>query len=450
MEIVKLEINYMKSPLLRLVQRLVFISPFLYPAYFLRFTVAGIPFTVTEIFIYVLFVLWVVELIRDRKIIIWDKRTRHYWYAVFLLFIGATLGVLYAPDFLQLPSGEILNAKRATLGIWKGWVVAPMLYFAVLTQVLKSQKDVEKILRLFVYSAVLVSVMAYGLGLFSEGVTIDFRLRGFYESANYLALYLVPAVLINIYFVLKRQSPPASQDVINISTLVILVYSLFFTQSYAGIIGVFGALGLFVLYLAIKVPKFRKKAIGAILLLMAIFITIILTQLNAPKFKQFLDCKNRSSTSVRLEIYQTSWDLVKKHPVIGHGPGLFQANYQIQAPETLERAPLEWNMPHPHNIFLGFWMNAGLLGLIAFLALLIFVHRPFTYPLIALWGTVIHGLFDMPFWKNDLAMIFWLLIAAILILQKHETHPAKLPARKTVRRSALGAKKSAIRKKRKA
>jgi len=438
----------MNSPLLRLVQRLVFISPFLYPAYFLRFAVAGIPFTVTEIFIYVLFGLWVAELIRDRKIVIWDQRTRRYWYAVFLLFIGATLGVLYAPEFLQLPSGEILNAKLTTLGVWKGWVVAPMLYFAVLTQVLKSQKDVEKILRMFVYSAVLVSLLAYGLGLFSKGVTIDFRLRGFYESANYLALYLVPAILINIYFVLRRQSPPTKQDVINISTLVILVYSLFFTQSYAGIIGVFGSLGLFVLYLAIKIPKFRKKGIGAIFLLVAIFIVIILSQLNAPKFKQFLDYKNRSSTSVRLEIYQTSWDLLKEHPVIGHGPGLFQANYQIQAPKTLERAPLEWNMPHPHNIFLGFWMNAGLLGLIAFLALLIFVHRPFTYPLIALWGIVIHGLFDMPFWKNDLAMIFWLIIASILILQKHATHPIKKPASKIARRSAGSIKKSAVRKKR--
>ena len=378
----------------------------------------GIPFTALEVFIYMLFGLWIIELIRDRNIVIWDKKTRKYWYAVFFIFIGATIGVMTAPDFLTLPSGEILNAKRTTLGIWKGWVVAPMLYFAVLTQILKSQKDIEKILRMFVYSATLICLTAYVLGLFGEGVTIDLRLRGFYESANYLALYIVPAVLINIYFVLGRTYPIKKQDYIDLSTLVILVHSLFFTQSYAGIIGVFGALGLYAFYHMLQNPKQRKKIGLSLLALGLTFIVIVLTQLNAPKFRQFLDWENRSSTSVRLEIYQTSLELVKKNPIIGVGPGLFQANYQIQALETLGHAPLEWNMPHSHNIFIGFWLNAGLIGLIAFIFILVFCHKPFTYPLIALWGIIIHGLFDMPFWKNDLAMIFWLIIASVLVLQK--------------------------------
>lgn len=427
----------MQSKLLNIVRKLVFISPLLYPAYFLRFEVLGIPFTALEVFIYLLFGLWIIELIRDRKIITWDKKTRRYWYAAFFILLGATIGAVVAPDFLTLPSGEILNAKKVTLGIWKGWVIAPILYFAVLTQTLKSQRDVEKILRMFVYSAALVCLFAYGFGLFADGVTIDLRLRGFYESANYLALYLTPAILINIYYVLRRATAlPTSQDYIDLSTLVILLYSLFFTQSYSGIIGIFGALGLYTLYYIYQNPKQRKKIGLALFALVAVFIVVVLTQLNSPKFKQFLDWENRSSTSVRLEIYRTSYKLVKDNALLGVGPGLFQANYQINAPEVLGRAPLEWNMPHSHNIFIGFWLNAGLIGLIAFLILLIFSHRPFTYPLIALWGILIHGLFDMPFWKNDLAMIFWLVIASILISQKYETNSPKKPARKTIRRSS--------------
>ena len=422
----------MKTSFLHFVRQLVFISPLLYPAYFLRFELFGIPFTTLEFFIYLIFGLWLIELIRDRKIIIWDKKTKKYWYAVFFIFVGATIGVIVAPDFLTLPSGEILNAKRTTLGIWKGWVVAPMLYFAVLTQIIKSQKDVEKILRMFVYSATLICLLAYGFGLFGEGVTIDLRLRGFYESANYLALYLVPAILINIYFMFSRTDPLKKQDYYDLSTLVILMYSLFFTQSYAGIIGVFGALGLYALYQMTQNPKQRKRIAFALLALVAVFALIVLTQLNAPKFRQFLDWENRSSTSVRLEIYRTSWDLVKENAILGHGPGLFQANYQIQSLETLGQAPLEWNMPHPHNIFLGFWLNAGIIGLIAFVVLLVFCHKSFTYPLVALWGMLIHGLFDMPFWKNDLAMIFWLIIASILILQKYAAHSPKKSTDKIV------------------
>lgn len=408
----------MISPLLKLVRQLTFISPFLFVAYLFRFQVAGIPFSIAEIFVYLLFGLWTYELIRDHKIVTWDKATRRYWYAAFFILVGATLGVLMAPEFMDLPSGEILNTKRMTLGIWKGWVLAPILYFAVLTQVLKKKEDVEELLRMFVYSAVVVSLLAHFFGIFSEGVTIDLRLRGFYESANYLSLYLVPAVLINAYFIFLRNKLSIFQKRADIATLTILTYSLFFTQSYAAIIAVFGSLGLFALYYLLQHPRQRKKIITALLVLFFTFVAALLTQLNTPKFKQFLDFENRSSTTVRLEIYQTSAHLIRTKPIFGVGPGLFQVHYQNAAPEVLGRAPLEWNMPHSHNIFLGFWINAGIIGLLAFLTLIAFCHWRFTYPLIALWGILLHGLFDMPFWKNDLSMIFWLIIACILILQK--------------------------------
>ena len=86
---------------------------------------------------------------------------------------------------------------------------------------------------------------------------------------------------------------------------------------------------------------------------------------------------------------------------------------------------MEWNIPHPHNIFFAFWLNAGLLGLIALFIFIVFTHRRFTYPLIAFWGLLIHGLFDTPFWKNDLSMIFWLILGAIVILQTYGTSPPK-------------------------
>ncbi|MBN2096802.1 O-antigen ligase family protein [Candidatus Peregrinibacteria bacterium] len=426
----------MKPPLSQFVRKLLFISPFLFPAYFLRFQAFGIPFTATELFIYLVFGLWILSLFQDHHQVVWDKKTRWYWYAAFFILAGATLGALAAPEFISLPSGELLNAKRTTLGVWKGWVMAPILYFAVLTQVLKTEKDVEKILRYFVYSATLVCLLAYGFGLFGAGVTIDLRLRGFYESANYLALYIVPAILINIYFLLRRgAAPPSHQDYIGLSTLVVLLYSLFFTQSYAAIIGVFGALGLYAFYFFLKNPKQRKKIGLALMVLGATFVVIIATQVNTPKFRQFLDFKNRSSTTVRLEIYQTSYHLIKSHVFTGVGPGLFQANYQVNAPEVLQRAPLEWNMPHSHNIFIGFWLNAGLIGLLAFLFLIVLCHTSFAYPLIALWGILVHGLFDMPFWKNDLAMIFWLIIASVLVLQKLDVKKSRNPKSKIRKKS---------------
>jgi len=74
---------------------------------------------------------------------------------------------------------------------------------------------------------------------------------------------------------------------------------------------------------------------------------------------------------------------------------------------------------YPHNILLNFWSETGLLGLIAFGWILWtwfgyakgrVSARPLLVlaPLIAL---LVHGLVDVPYFKNDLAMAFWMIIA---------------------------------------
>ncbi len=408
----------MVSPFQRIVRSLVMVSPFFYPAYLLHFKLAGIPFTGLEVFVYLLFGLWLFEIIRDHRNVVWDRAIRNYWLAAFLLVAGATIGAFLAPVGIMLPDGSVFEGRQVALGIWKGWVIAPVLYFAVLTQVLRSSNEVHRILRAYIYSAALVGLASHAVALFGDGLAIDYRLKGFFESANYLALYIIPALLIDIRFLFDRRDPLKIWDYLDLSSFAILAYTLLFTQSYAGILAVFGAFGIFVLIQLFKNRKQRKTIGIAFAILVFAFLSIVATQIRTPKFRQFVDFQNRSSTSVRLEIYQVALDLVQKHPLVGVGPGLFQPNYQVDAPLVLGHAPMEWNMPHPHNIFLGFWLNAGLLGLAAFLVLLVLAHRRFTYPLIALWSIVIHGLFDMPFWKNDLAMIFWLILAVIVVLQR--------------------------------
>jgi len=408
----------MKDSLNKVVRLLVIVSPLLYPAYLLRFRLAGIPFTALEVLIYLLFGLWLFEIIRDRKSVIWDSAMRRYWVAAFVLLVGATMGAFLSPLSIHLPDGNVLDGRQIALGIWKGWVVAPILYFAILTQVLRSADDVKRTLRMYVFSAVLVGLAAHILALAGNGLTPDFRLKGFFDSANYLALYMGPAALVASQLLFLRKRPAEWGEYLELGSLSVIVYTLFFTRSYAGILAVFGALMLMVLVTFFRNPRQRRGILAALGVLLVSFVAILFTQFNTAKFQQFLDFENRSSTSVRLEIYRVAWSLVKQHPLVGVGPGLFQANYQVSAPRVLGHTPMEWNMPHPHNIFLGFWLNAGLLGLLSLFALIVLAHRRWTYPLVAFWGILIHGLFDMPFWKNDLAMIFWLVLAAILVLQK--------------------------------
>ena len=142
------------------------------------------------------------------------------------------------------------------------------------------------------------------------------------------------------------------------------------------------------------------------------------------KFQTFLDSP-RSSLESRLMIWQSAWTIIKDHSLIGIGPGMFQKyylDYQAKFPPYLE-----WAVPQPHNIFLAFWLQTGLLGLIGFIWLLFRFFESVTpnrsdtpqkiskklslVLMAAMIYILIHGLVDTPYWKNDLSIIFWLLIA---------------------------------------
>ncbi|MFH1012326.1 MAG: O-antigen ligase family protein [Candidatus Peregrinibacteria bacterium] len=400
------------------VRQLVYFSPFVFPLYFFRMEFFGIPFTFLEVYVYFTFLVWLLGL---RKTGFSLKRPLLFYYsAAVLLFLGVSFGILAAPAFIGLPDGSMLNAQQTALGVWKGWIVMPLFYFVVLTQSLNDSHQVEFLLRRYVYSAVLVGLLAHLLAIFGDGLTYDFRLAGFYESANYLALYILPAITLNCVWFMRRRAFSRLQNGIDVATLVILFYVLFFTKSYAAILALFGTFFLYAVTVMVRHRQQSKKAFAGVVALVAIFVLIVASQVHSLKFKQFLDTENRSSTTVRFEIYQIGWHLIKTHPLLGVGPGLFQANYQVSARDVLGHDPMEWNVPHPHNIFFAFWLNAGVLGLLSFLLLFVLAHYRFTYPLLAFWSVVLHGFFDTPFWKNDLAMVFWLIVGAILLSQLNQ------------------------------
>lgn len=408
-----------------LLEWLAYLSPFVFPLYFFRFRLAGIPFTALEAFCYLFFAAFLFSVFKGYRKMRWEKPARWYYLAAFVLLLGATLGVITAPHYIALPSGLLMDSQQTALGVWKGWLVAPMLYFFTFTQVIDDSEKLRKLLLYFIYSGALVALVSYGFALFGEGITYDLRLSGFFESANYLSLYLAPSLLLGIYFLLHGGKLSKGEELYNLSSVTVMIHALFMTQSYAAVIGVFGALGLYIMVLLIRHRMGLIKLSMIFLALIIVFSSAVYSQKDSPKFRQFLDFENRSSSTVRLEIYEISWGLLNDYPLTGVGPGLYQGYYQIMGPDILGQAPMEWNIPHPHNVFFAFWLNAGLLGFLAFLALLVLAHVRLTYPVIALWGIVIHGLFDTPFWKNDLAMIFWFVIGAILILQTYGSSPHK-------------------------
>jgi len=91
-------------------------------------------------------------------------------------------------------------------------------------------------------------------------------------------------------------------------------------------------------------------------------------------------------------------------------------------------------MLHPHNLYLAMWLNLGIVGLVSFIYIIAATVSRFFVGFKGvldekLFGTLklrlilfamllivlIHGLFDTPFFKNDLALLFWVIIGSIYV-----------------------------------
>ena len=129
----------------------------------------------------------------------------------------------------------------------------------------------------------------------------------------------------------------------------------------------------------------------------------------------------------RLLIWRATAAMVAAHPLLGVGPGGFAGAYPaaLHAAMTADSGaafPATSFVVHPHNLLLAITAERGVIGLVAFLWLVVALirlrrHREATdWTRTAAGGTLIafllYGLFDNPFASTPLAMAAWLAAAA--------------------------------------
>ena len=137
-----------------------------------------------------------------------------------------------------------------------------------------------------------------------------------------------------------------------------------------------------------------------------------------PRLQNAFGISERSSIASRIQIWRSAFAIGRENPVFGIGSGAFQEEYLVY--QKNYPPYLEWAVPQPHNIYLAFWLQTGFLGLAGFLLLLVWFFRKslndrmldvgFWIFLVMLY-TLLHGSVDTLYWKNDLSVIFWALLA---------------------------------------
>lgn len=377
----------------KITEFLVYATIFLLPVYLVKFSIFGIPTNALEILMLAVFASWLFLPKPGSKIFLELGSRKKILLCLSLIFLGLLLSTLVNKNY------------AVGFGIIKGWFVLPLLFsFAVMAAIPGERK--KNIFYAYYSSAAAVSFL--GIIYFLAGkVTFDGRLEVFFNSPNYLAMYLAPGIIIGVesirYKVLSRRS-----KLICLISLLFILVSFYLTFSYAAWLAVILSL---IITLLIKNKKITKKFV---LVSLIIILLLIISQWDSEKLNNFKNSP-RSSLASRVMVWKAAGKIISDNPLWGVGPGNFQNKYL----EYQKHFPpyLEWAVPHPHNLYLAFWFSGGGLSFFGFIALIFFWFREMVKKeKNNLWAIsfaimlyfLIHGLADTTYFKNDLAVVFWI------------------------------------------
>lgn len=389
------------------------------PLYLWHVKIFGIPTNVFELVMLFSLVWWLSE---SKKTLLNQYRNipRNIKLSIALILLGITTSLI--------ANGVSTNG----LGILKSWFLIPIAFsFAIFTQT-RSGNDARKVLSAICFSVFCVSLISVYYKLTGQ-VTFDGRLQGFYSSPNYLSMFLAPGILIGIYFLIDSLKRKLSLINLLLAFLLLpIIVSLYFTYSYSSWLALFSSVPIVFLPQISKNKRLLAAAGLTLVLAIAIFL-----QSGTQKFSNLLHVSQRSSIASRVIIWTSAGLMIHNHPIFGIGPGNFQniyLGYQKYFPPYLE-----WAVPEPHNIFLAFWLQTGLLGLFGFILLLVNLFQilkkvlrneksaGMSALLLSFFVyVIINGLFDTPYWKNDLSFLFWIFVFLTLSLTKIESSNADL------------------------
>jgi len=396
-----------------------FILIILLPSYLLRFNIGFLPTTFLEVMIVILALVWFIKKIKDKNLVIsWQKIKdllgRQNLIIISLFIISATVAVFISSD------------TRAALGIWKAYFIEPIILLFIFLDIF-SKRDIPKIIFSLALSAFLVSTLAIiqkFTGWFVPytfwGKDNVFRVTSFYGYPNAIGLFLGPIIPLLVFYVAHLTREFKKNIFLIIFLLLTIIFSflaIFWANSTGAIMGLL--LGIII------TGFFYKKTIFVSILLFLIFSSVIYFNILPQSISDTLLLKDWSG-QVRIKMWTETFEMLKHNFIFS--PGL--SNYQnAVAPYHI------WSFveifQYPHNLILNFWSEIGLLGLFSFLALVIIFFKKIIFTLrqnqnrFLLFGLIwsmfvilIHGLVDVPYFKNDLAVLFWLIFGIIFLLDK--------------------------------
>lgn len=404
------------------------------PTYLIRFTIPtpaflvarhipGLPTTLLELSFTVIFLVWLIRYARQdiKEEVFKFVKLNKIFTTFFLLFFAASVVGIFTSDMWWY-----------SLGQWRAYFFEPMLVFIMIVGHTQDKWLPSNLPWFLGFSSISVGLVAviqkFSGALYPPSLWNDQlfgRVTSFFTSANALGLYLGPLILIIIALIIKRlkknnynfKSLFSPLYLVLTGALIASLLALLFSKS----VGAWVAVSISILIFLFLIG-YKKTIVGLIVL------GIIIAAL--PPAQRLLASKNKSGSN-RLVLWGYTQNFLLKNPQnFTFGGGVGQFFRKVQKP-YYDQKKME-RLIYPHNIFLNFWTEIGLLGLLAFLGLYYFLlSSSFSIYknkdtivgaglLAALVVIFLHGLIDVPYFKNDLAMMFWIIAATVMCVKQNK------------------------------
>ena len=432
------------------------------PSYLFRFAILGVPMTFLEVMILIAFAIWlikelkpfkfnVIKLFQERK----SRQTYPFKLEIILFIIISWIAL------------AVVHFDTAALGVWKAYFFEPLLMFILVINVLKKE-GLSKIFWALAGSALGVSLFAIYQKITGQFITNPFwaaaatrRAVSFFGYPNAVGLYLGPIIMLMIGFLVKNilemrkfSKADAKNSIFKkYGELILLVFSIL-----ASLAAIYSAksegafIGLAVAFFVYGILANKKMRWTTLIITTMAVVGICSYQPVYTVVKNKITFFDLSG-QIRQQQWKETWAMLAGGKWFW-GAGL--SGYQLAVapyhqagifvktadPNWLKKVlfnpqfraanwqPTEIYM-YPHNIFLNFWTELGILGallmswvIIKYLVVSLKISaiknklksldKYLVLGLTAAMITiVVHGLVDVPYFKNDLAVMFWVLMAML-------------------------------------
>jgi putative inorganic carbon (HCO3(-)) transporter len=256
-----------------------------------------------------------------------------------------------------------------------------------------------------------------GIDFFWQRVLVGGRITATFKNQNNFAAYLVPVLLMVTSLVFSPQLKKQYKWIL-LFLGTLLSICLVLTFSRGAWLGFFAGLVL----IPFLFPNV-KKAIPFICIFIVILILI-------PALRERASYTFQSGGDAdRFALWQSAWAMIRENPYLGKGLGTFMDYFSRYA--TIK------GVYYAHNCFLQIWAETGIFALLSFLLFVGSVlykgissvrknlltgqlSAVLAGFICAIFGFLIHSLFDVQLYSLQLAALFWFILGLAISTQRIE------------------------------